>query len=111
MSLEAQTRREIVEVTYRNLMERAALGTIDTANPLGQLSEVDGAWRDPGASWALASSLLALTEQHQSHPGSARERAHTRLVYSVTLLVYDQTRLRRLRQSDAADRSPSLCVD
>lgn len=98
MNLRPEERQAIVEMTHKALMERAAHGTLDTADPLRQLSELDSAWRDPDAGWALASSLLKLTERcNRAVEPSARFRAHVRLVESVTLVVYDQVRLRHLR--------------
>jgi hypothetical protein len=100
MSLSAAVKQELVRTAHRALMDRAAAGTIDTANPLEQLSELDAAWQDPEASWALASTLLRVSERCQAElNGSDRDRSHTNLVYSVTLAIYDQTRVRRLTNS------------
>jgi hypothetical protein len=101
MNLRPEERQAIVEATHKALLERAAHGTLDTADPLRQLTELDSAWRDPDAGWALASSLLKLTERrHRAAGPSARSRAQLRLVESVTLAVYDQVRLRHLRGAD-----------
>ncbi|HWM54432.1 MAG TPA: hypothetical protein VNO20_03485 [Solirubrobacterales bacterium] len=102
MRLSAATRDELVRAAHRRLLDRAAQGTIDTADPLRQLAELDPAWRDPDASWSLASSLLRVSERCQVQAsGSKRDRSRINLVYSVTLTVYDEARLRRLKRSAA----------
>lgn len=104
MSLEVEHREVIVEAAHRMLLERAARGTLDTDDPLTQLSEVDAVWCDPECSWLLANSLLKVSESWEAAMStSPRDRAQLRLVHSVSLLIYDQTRLRRLR--DARDHS------
>lgn len=97
MNLSAETKRELVRTAHSFLLEQAAAGTIDTSNPLEQLSALNSAWRDPNASWALASSLLRACEQDRADAnGSEQSRSHTDLVYSVTLSAYDQARMRQL---------------
>jgi hypothetical protein len=110
MRLEAKAQRQLVESAHADLLRRAAQGTIDTSDPLRQLTELDAVWQDPDASWSLASALLRLSERCRNQfSGSKADESRLNLVYSVTLAVYDQARVRRLRSSRAA-RSASPAV-
>jgi len=97
MRLSTATREKLVDAAYHDLLRRAEEGTINTADPLRQLIQLDAAWQDPEASWSLATSLLRMTDQGRSQVnGSAGRRSQINLVYRVTLAIYDQARIQRL---------------